>query len=427
MLFANSIFLDFLLFLDSNFVSLQQNFKVMETLFAKQDRLIGLMQTDIVRNIMQEINWDARLLAIRGARGVGKSTLMLQYIKLQYPLYTREALYCTLDSIYFANHSILELADMFYKYGGRHLFLDEVHKYKKWSSEVKEIYDMYPNMRIVISGSSLLSIMTGDADLSRRCVPYTMQGLSFREYLQFYKGINIPPVKLQDILNLPEAICAQVNAQCQPLPLFKDYLKHGYFPFYMENKIDYYTQMEQVVNYVVETELPSQCGVSVANIRKIKALIGILAVTVPFEVDISKLSSMIEAHRNTVIEYLSYLERARIINLLYSQIASVKKMQKPDKIYLENPNLIYALAVDDTKIGTVRETFVINQLSYNHTVEYGKDEGDFKVDRRYTFEVGGKSKTYEQIVNIPNSYILADDIETPFGHKLPIWTMGFLY
>lgn len=399
----------------------------METLFAKQDRLLDHLQTQLVRHQMHEINWDARLLAIRGARGVGKSTLMLQYIKTHYAQYSREVLYCTLDSIYFATHSLLDLADTFYKYGGRHLFLDEVHKYKRWSQEVKEIYDMYPDMRVVISGSSLLKILTGDADLSRRCVPYSMQGLSFREYLQFYKGIDIAPTTLVEVLEHPEVICSQVNAQCQPLPLFKDYLKNGYFPFYMENSIDYYTQMEQVVNYVVETELPSECGVDMANVRKIKALIGILATTVPFEVDITKLSSMIEVHRNTVIEYLSNLNRASIIKLLYSQISTVKKMQKPDKIYLENPNLIYALATDEIKIGTVRETFVINQLSYGHTVEYGKASGDFKVDGRYTFEVGGKSKTYEQIAGIPDSYILADDIETPLGHKLPIWVVGFLY
>lgn len=399
----------------------------METLFAKQDRLLDHLQTQLVRHQMHEINWDARLLAIRGARGVGKSTLMLQYIKTHYAQYSREVLYCTLDSIYFATHSLLDLADTFYKYGGRHLFLDEVHKYKRWSQEVKEIYDMYPDMRVVISGSSLLKILTGDADLSRRCVSYSMQGLSFREYLQFYKGIDIAPTTLVEVLEHPEVICSQVNAQCQPLPLFKDYLKNGYFPFYMENSIDYYTQMEQVVNYVVETELPSECGVDMANVRKIKALIGILATTVPFEVDITKLSSMIEVHRNTVIEYLSNLNRASIIKLLYSQISTVKKMQKPDKIYLENPNLIYALATDEVKIGTVRETFVVNQLSYGHTVEYGKVSGDFKVDGRYTFEVGGKSKTYEQIAGIPDSYILADDMETPLGHKLPIWVVGFLY
>lgn len=399
----------------------------METLFAKQDRLIDRMQTKIIRHQMQEINWDARLIAIRGARGVGKSTLMLQYIKQHYPQYSRDALYCTLDSIYFASHSLLDLADTFYKYGGRHLFLDEVHKYNRWSSEVKEIYDMYPDMRVVVSGSSLLKILTGDADLSRRCVPYTMQGLSFREYMQFYKGIHIEPTTLKDVLEHPERICSEVNARCQPLPLFKDYLKYGYFPFYLENSIDYYTQIEQVVNYVVETELPAEYGVDVANIRKIKALVGILATTVPFEVDIAKLASMIEAHRNTVMEYLSHLSRARVLNLLYSEVSSLKKMRKPDKIYLEDPNLLYALATDAVKIGTVRETFVVNQLSYRHKVEYGKAAGDFKVDGRYTFEVGGKGKTFDQIADIPDSFILADDMETPFRNKLPVWIVGFLY
>lgn len=399
----------------------------MESLFSKQDRLLEQTQTSIVRHQMQEINWQARLIAIRGARGVGKSTLMLQYIKLHYESFSREVLYCTLDSIYFSNNMLLDLADSFYKYGGRHLFLDEVHKYKSWSSEVKEIYDMYPDMRIVVSGSSLLNILTGDADLSRRCIAYTMQGLSFREYLQFYENIRIEPVSLKEVLDAPEKICSEVNAQCRPLPLFKDYLKHGYFPFYMDNKIDYYTQIEQVVNYIVEIELPSECGVEVANIRKIKALIGILATSVPFQVDITKLSSMIGAHRNTVIEYLSHLSRAGILKLLYSQISSVKKMQKPDKIYLDNPNFLYALATDEINIGTVRETFVVNQLSYGHTVEYGKDKGDFKLDGRYTFEVGGKDKSYEQIADIPDSYILADEMETPFGHKLPLWIVGFLY
>lgn len=399
----------------------------MDTLFAKQDRLLQLTQTEIIRHQMYEINWDARLIAIRGARGVGKSTFMLQYIKMHYPQYSREELYCTLDSVYFATHSLIDLADNFYKYGGRHLFLDEVHKYATWSREVKEIYDMYPDMRVVISGSSLLNILNGDADLSRRCISYTMQGLSFREYLQFYKKIDIKPVTLEDVLHDAGALCSQVNAVCSPLPLFKDYLKYGYFPFYMENQIDYYSTMEQVVNYVVETELPQQCKVDSSNVRKIKALISILSETVPFEVDITKLATIVSVHRNTMIEYLIDLGKAKVLNLLYADLLSVKKMQKPDKIYLENANLIYALSANEIKIGTVRETFVVNQLSYAHDVEYGKSTGDFKVDGKYVFEVGGKGKSFNQIANIPDSYILADDIDVPLGHKLPIWVVGFLY
>lgn len=336
-------------------------------------------------------------------------------------------MYCTLDSVYCATHHLLELADQFYRYGGKHLFLDEVHKYAGWSREVKEIYDMYPDMRVVISGSSLLNLLSGDADLSRRCVGYTMQGLSFREFLCFYKKTEINPITLEELLANPEEICAKVNENCRPLPLFNEYLKYGYYPYYIENQKDYYLQIEQVVNYVVETELPQECRIDISNVRKIKALIGLLAETVPFEVGITKLATTIGVHRNTVIEYLGYLQKARILNLLYSDNKSVKKMQKPDKIYLENANMIYTLAPHEVQIGTVREAFAVNQLLSDHEVEYGKVAGDFKVDGHYVFEVGGKSKTFDQIADLPCSYILADEIETPLRHKLPLWIVGFLY
>lgn len=399
----------------------------METLFTKQDRLLQLTSTKIVRVLMERINWDAQLIAIRGPRGVGKTTLLLQYIKLNYEKYSREVLYCTLDSVYFSNHTLLELVDTFYKNGGKHLFLDEVHKYPTWSKEIKEIYDLYPDMRVVFSASSLLNILNADADLSRRCIPYEMQGLSFREFLWFYKGLELPVCTLEEVLTSPEAICAKVNETCRPLPFFKEYLQFGYYPFYLRNQTDYYTSIEQVVNFIIETELPQLCGVDVSNVRKIKALLGILATSVPFEVDISKLSTTIGIHRNTVIEYLNSLERSKLLHLLYADLLSVKKMQKPDKIYLDNPNLLYALASHPVKIGTVRETFVVNQLSYNNEIEYGKKTGDFKVNGRYILEVGGEGKTYDQIADIPHSYILADETETPYRCKLPLWIVGFLY
>lgn len=399
----------------------------METLFAKMDRLLSLTQTNTVRDIMSRINWRARLISIRGGRGVGKTTLMRQYIKLHYKQYDRSVLYCSLDSIYFATHSLIDLADDFYKNGGRHLFLDEVHKYKNWSREIKEMYDMYPDMRVVISASSLLNILGGDADLSRRCLPYDMQGLSFREYLQFYKGINIPRADIDTMLSAPGDICSQVNKLCQPIPFFHDYLKYGYFPYYLDDKEDYYTTIENVLDYIVNTELVQLRNVSPANTRKIKALIGVLAQSVPFEVDISKLSSMIGLQRNTLIEYLKYLSDAQILKLLYSDLLSVKKMQKPDKIYLESPNMIYALATDNINIGTVRETFAVNQLSFIADVEYGKAKGDFRFGGKYQFEIGGKSKGFTQIAGVANSFVLADDIETPLGRKLPLWIIGFLY
>ena len=390
----------------------------METLFAKQDRLLLLTSTEIIRTLMHRINWDAQLVAIRGPRGVGKTTLMLQYMKLHYEVYSREVLYCTLDSVYFSNHTLLELADVFVKNGGKHLFLDEVHKYPTWSKEIKEVYDMYPDLKVVFSASSLLNILNADADLSRRCIPYEMQGLSFREFLLFYKQMSFPVCTLEEVLTSPEKICSEVNKVCRPLPLFKEYLQYGYYPFYLKNQIDYYTSIEQVVNFIVETELPQLCGIDVGNVRKIKALLGILATSVPFEVDISKLSTTIGIHRNTVIEYLNSLEKAKLLHLLYADLLSVKKMQKPDKIFLDNPNLLYALASHPVKIGTARETFVVNQLSCDNEVEYGKKTGDFRVNGRYILEVGGEGKTYDQI---------ADVIETPYRCKLPIWIVGFLY
>lgn len=391
------------------------------------DRLLSLTQIATVRDLTNRINWDARLISIRGARGVGKTTLMLQYIKLHYKPYDRSVLYCSLDSIYFATHRLIDLADDFYKNGGKHLFLDEVHKYDGWSRELKEIYDMYTDMKVVISASSLLNILGGDADLSRRCLPYDMQGLSFREYLQIYKGIHMPSTDLETMLTEPGDICVQLNKACKPIPLFHDYLKHGYFPYYLDNKEDYFTTIDNVIDYIINAELVKLRNVSPANTRKIKALVGILSQSVPFEVDITKLSSMIGLQRNTVVEYLKYLADAKILNLLYSDLLSVKKMQKPDKIYLESPNMIYALATDYVNIGTVRETFAVNQLSFVGQVEYGKAKGDFKCGGKYLFEVGGKSKDFSQVAGEKDAYVLADDIETPLGRKLPLWIIGFLY
>lgn len=399
----------------------------MESLFAKKDHLVRHISLDIQRELAATINWDAPLIAIRGPRGVGKTTLMLQYIKKNYKVMSREVLYCSLDSVYFSNHSLIELADKFYQIGGKHLFLDEVHKYPTWSKEVKELYDLYPDMRVVISGSSLLNILNGDADLSRRCLPYEMQGLSFREYLRFYKGIEFPVWKLEDMLEHPEDLCENVLEKCHPLPLFHDYLKYGYYPFYLRHKQDYYILIEQVINYVIETEMPQVCGVEVSAVRKLKALLDVISHAVPYEVDATKLSALMEIHRTTVVNYLHLLGKAKLLNLLFTDIHSVKRLQKPDKIFMENSNMLYALASDKVQIGTVRETYVLNQLSGKHEVEYGKTKGDFRVDGKYVFEVGGEGKSYKQIADVPNSYVLADDTETPFGHKIPLWMIGFLY
>lgn len=388
---------------------------------------MSITSTDIVRDIINRIHWQHNLIGIRGSRGVGKTTLMKQYIKLNYPSGSREVLYCSMDSIYFSNHSLLDLIEKFYQHGGKHLFLDEVHKYATWSKELKEANDLYPDLRIVFSGSSLLNILNADADLSRRCLPYTMPGLSFREFLKFYKGIDFPVYSLEGILEQPGIICSEVNSKCRPLQMFDEYLHEGYYPFFTGNREDYYINLENVVNFILEQEMPLLCGIDPAYVRKLKALLGILAVSVPYEVDITRLATVIGITRNSVVSYLQSLDRAELLKLIYSDLLSIKKMQKPDKIYIQNTNMLFAIADSPVKIGTVRETFVVNQLSVKHQVEYGKTHGDFSVDGKYTFEVGGADKTFQQIAGLPNSYILADDIEFASGKKLPIWLVGFLY
>ena len=398
----------------------------MEALFKKHKMLISQINTGIVREMMHSVNWEKQLVAIRGSRGVGKTTLIRQYIKQKFGISAGEALYCVMDSMYFANHTLLELAEQFHLMGGTHLFLDEVHRYPTWSREIKEIIDLYPNMKITFTGSSLIQILNADADLSRRVLSYTMEGLSFREYLQFYKGIHIPVYSLEDILTNYDDICAETNKLCHPQPLFEEYLRVGYFPFYDGDEEEYYSRIENVIDFIVGQELPQFCGVDPANTRKVKALIQFLADSVPYELNIAKLSARLELNKNTVLSYINSLGRAELLLLLYSDSKTITRLQKPDKIYLHDPNMFYALGYGE-KIGTIRECFLINQLSVNHTVEYGKEQGDFIIDGNITIEVGGPDKTFVQVANIPNSYIFADRIELPVGKKLPLWMAGLVY
>lgn len=399
----------------------------MDTLLKKHDRLWEITPLEIVRQWAYSINWDARLMAIRGPKGVGKSTMMLQYIKQHYAYLDRQALYVSCDDAYFATHSLLELAEQFYLTGGKHLFIDEIHKYENWSREIKEIYDSYPTMKMVISGSSLLSLTAGDADLSRRCINHDIQGLSFREFLHFYKGIEMPIYPLEDVLTNPASLIQEMNSKGRPVALFQEYLRNGYYPYYLDNETDYYLAIQQVVNHTIDDELTKICKVDVGNTRKIKALMTMLCASEPYQLDISKLSVQSGLKRETVLAYLNYMDKAKLLHLFYCDLVNAKRMQKPDKIYIDNSNMLYAWATTPVRIGTARETFVVNQLSAKHQVEFGKKKGDFKIDGIYTIEVGGEDKDFRQIANLPNSYVLADNIETVIGHKLPIWVVGFLY
>ena len=398
----------------------------METLFKKHQILISQVSMDIIRETINSISWEKQLVAIRGSRGVGKTTLMRQYIRRKYGVKPGEALYCVLDSLYFMNHSLLQLAENFHLMGGKHLFLDEVHKYPNWSREIKEIIDLYPDMKITFTGSSLLQILNADADLSRRVLTYDMEGLSFREFLHFYKGIQLPVCSLKEILSDADDICMEVNKLCRPQQMFEQYLRVGYYPFYDGSEEEYYSRIENVVSFIIDQEMTQFCGVDVANTRKVKALLVFLAENVPYEVNIAKLSAYLELNKQTVLSYLNGMRRAELLHLLYSDNKSVTRLQKPDKIYLHNPNMFFALG-QRNQIGTIRECFAVNQLAVNHTVEYGKDQGDFYIDGRITIEVGGQDKTFDQIAGIPDSYILADMMEYPVGKKLPLWLVGMTY
>jgi predicted AAA+ superfamily ATPase len=403
----------------------------MDALLRKSDRLLANTQTEIIRDKMNDIHWNAQLISIMGAKGVGKSTLIRQYLKQHYELGDRRVMYCSADTVDFSMRTLVGLAEEFVMRGGELLVIDEIHKYHSgtsdWSREIKEIYELFPDLKMIVSGSSLLQLREGDADLSRRAIKYTMPGLSFREALRFYHGLSFPRWTLEDILAHPYDLWQEVSSKCKPVALFKEYLEKGYYPFLLEGEGEYYTKIEQVVNYIIETELPRICKVDVANVRKLQALIALICSEVPFELNANRIAAALEIGRDTVVEYLKYLGDAKVLNLLYSDKKKIGKLTKPDKVYLENPNILYALAPTKVDIGTLRETFAIGSLAESHTVEYGKAQGDFKVDGKYTFEIGGRSKDFSQIANMKDSYVFADDWDIPDGAKLPLWMLGFLY
>lgn len=398
----------------------------MEKLFEKFIQKLQLVSTDFTRSIINEINWKTRLIGIKGARGIGKTTLLLQYIKLNHSNELEKTLYISLDSIWFSNNSLIDLVESFIKKGGKYLFLDEVHKYPNWSQEIKNIYDDYTDLQIVFTGSSLLEILNARADLSRRAIIYTMQGLSFREYIAIEKGINLPIINLDEILNNHINISQQIVKEIKPFVHFDSYLKMGYYPFYKEEKELFNQRLNEVVNMILEIELPLLRNLEIAYIHRIKQLLVILTESVPFTPNITKISSKIGINRATLLTYLHYLEEAELTINLNNESGGLSKLQKPTKLYLNNPNLMYILQNDKVNIGTLREIFFANQLKYKHTLSLPKF-GDFLIDNKYIIEIGGKDKSFKQIEGIENAYVAADDIEFGFGNKIPLWLFGFLY
>jgi len=399
----------------------------METLFEKFHKKHAATSTDFTRSVMDEIAWnEARLIGIKGARGVGKTTLLFQYIKLHLSHKIEEVLYISLDNLYFNNNNLLAIIDQFVKRGGNYLFIDEVHRYPNWSQELKNAYDDYPELRIVFTGSSMLEILNARADLSRRAVVYTMGGLSFREYLSIKNIHTFEQYTLNDILKNHQEYTIQISQEIRPLQWFQSYLEGGYYPYFIESESLYRTKVEEVVRMMLEIELPALRGLENQYILKIKQLLMVLAESVPFTPNVSKLAERIGINRNTLITYLKNLQDVGLTMHLFSETSGITRLQKPEKIYLENTNLMYALNPNQVNIGSIRETFWMNQLSQLHNVTLPQ-QGDFLIDNQYTFEIGGKGKSNRQIKEVNNAFIVKDDIEIGSQGVIPLWLFGFLY
>jgi hypothetical protein len=397
----------------------------MESLIIRSIETLSRTNFPFQRYLMQDIHWDWRLIGIKGARGTGKTTMMLQYLKQKYGA-EGKGLYLSLDDIYFTENPLVMVIEQLRAKGYQAFFLDEVHKYPTWAREIKNLYDRYPDILIVFTGSSLIEMNKLDVDLSRRSVVYELQGLSFREYLSLVTQQQFSALKLDDLLERHTMHALSITAQTKPLQYFSMYLREGYYPFFIEDQAMYLTRLAQTIQLVVETDLNFIEGIQTKQIRKILQLLLIIATSVPFKPNIAKLAERIGIERNTLLKYLHFLEKAAIVRFLDSEGKGISILQKPDKIYLENTNISYALAPGNVDIGNLRETFFFNQTSKNHLVQY-TDQGDFRIDGQYVFEVGGRNKTAGQIKGIANAWLAVDQIETGIGNRIPLWLFGFLY
>lgn len=389
----------------------------MEKLYELFYRKLKNTPVEFLRYKYNQIKWESRAFGLVGPRGVGKSTMLLQYIKQN--LDTKDTLYVSADNLYFAEHKLVDLADRFVKMGGKHLFIDEIHKYEGWSRELKQIYDSYDDLQIVISGSSILDIYKGMADLSRRMPIYEMQGLSFREYLRLFHGIDVPVYSMEDILTHK----AVINGIEHPLPLFHDYLKRGYYPFGRDAEFE--IELMQVINQTMEIDIPMHIKANVSVGRKLKSLIMVVSKSVPFKPVMQKLADVTGISRNDIPDYLIYMERAGMISQLRNATGGLRGLGKVEKLYLDNTNLIYALAPEHADIGNVRETFFMNQTRVCNDVR-SSDISDFEIDNK-VFEIGGRKKGQKQIENASDGYIVKDDIESGYANVIPLWAFGLNY
>lgn len=390
----------------------------MEALFSRFQRLLSETNTDFLRYLHDKIIWTDRMIAIVGARGVGKTTMMLQRIKLHHNI--SDTLYVTADDMYFADHKLLDLAEQFVKMGGKYLFIDEIHRYANWSKELKLIYDYLPHLQVVLTGSSMLDIYRGTDDLSRRVQLYTLHGMSFREYLNLRYHLQLQPLSLDDVLHHNVAF----DGVDYPLAAFKDYLNNGYYPFSREVGL-YYERLRQIVQLILDVDIPQFANMNAATSQKLKQLLAIIAKSVPFKPNYSKIASIMGVSRDVLPDYILYMERAGLVNRLFTATTGIRELGKVAKIYLNNTNLAYALGGSNTDIGNIRETFFFNQLSVKADVRESP-VSDFLVDG-FTFEIGGRKKGAKQIADTDNAYIVKDDIEFGFANTIPLHHFGMLY
>lgn len=396
----------------------------MEKLFQKYFQKLDRTDVEKVRSLMDKIDWSNRLIGIKGARGAGKTTLLLQYIKLNH-LPPEQSLYVSLDDLYFSENKLYQLTEQFVNEGGKYLLVDEVHRYPNWSSELKNIYDDFPDLQVVFTGSSLIQIESAPGDLSRRALIYELFGLSFREYLSFIGLLSFKKVSLEEILSHHVEISRIISNQIKPIAHFKDYLIFGHYPYFLENKNAYQQKLTETILIALSTDLPSSFNLSYASIEKIKQLLFILAESVPFKPNITKLSDRIGVSRNTLLDFLRYLDELRVIKRLYADTKGIGILQKPEKIYLFHPNISHALAYQNAELGSIRESFFINQVSSSFKITYSQ-KGDFKVGN-HTFEIGGSNKSQKQIQGVDSAFIAMDNIEIGYKNKIPLWLFGFLY
>jgi len=404
----------------------------MTTLFEISERLTRDLELVFKRFLYDRIDWDGRLTEVYGQRGAGKTTLMLQKVKELNVKQPGQALYISLDDIYFFNHSIIETADNFQKYGGRILFLDEVHRYPAkfpghdWSAEIKNVSDRYPELKVVYSGSSVLKLFKGQGDLSRRKLSYHLPGLSFREFLIINKILDYKSVPLEDVFKRHTSIAGDIVKKIKIFQWFDKYLNYGYYPFFLESTEKYFDRLNDIISLVIETDIPAVTDIPYLTSVKLKKLLSVIASSVPFTPNLTKTGKDLQVtDQRTLLKYLMYLDKAGLISILSKEVKGYQGMRKPDKIYLGNSNYLFCFNESPEK-GTIRETFLHSQITVDHSVTY-PENADFKIDGRYVIEVGGKNKSRRQLAGAPNSYLALDGIETGHGKNIPLWLFGFLY